>query len=233
MKKERKNVAISILGDSISTFEGYNPNGYAVFYDKQMQQITGLTSVDDTWWGRVIRTMKASLCVNDSYSGSLVTGNGFPAASSVERTSNLEKKDTKPDIILLYIGFNDFGNGIRISPDPMGDNDYHCFEPAYDGMLKRLKHNYPKATIVCGSLMRTKIESNHSFSFPETYTGVPYEEYNEAIRRIALKNQCILADLAKSDVRYETLDGTHPTAKGHTTIADEWIARLTELGIQG
>ena len=33
--------SVSILGDSISTFEGCNPHGYAVFYDKEMQKIRG------------------------------------------------------------------------------------------------------------------------------------------------------------------------------------------------
>ena len=31
--------------------------------------------------------------------------------------------------------------------------------------------------------------------------------------------------------RYETLDGSHPTAKGHNTIADAWIKSLAESGI--
>ena len=35
---------ISIMGDSISTFESFNPDGYCVFYDAQMQYVNGLTS---------------------------------------------------------------------------------------------------------------------------------------------------------------------------------------------
>ena len=41
---------ISVMGDSISTFESFNPEGYSVFYDIQMQYINDLTSVNDTWW---------------------------------------------------------------------------------------------------------------------------------------------------------------------------------------
>lgn len=40
---------VSILGDSISTYNGYNPNGYAVYYDEEMQIRNGLKSVYDTW----------------------------------------------------------------------------------------------------------------------------------------------------------------------------------------
>lgn len=39
---------ISVLGDSISTFEGYNPAGYEVFYDNIVSHNNGLSSVDDT-----------------------------------------------------------------------------------------------------------------------------------------------------------------------------------------
>ena len=40
---------ISIMGDSISTFESFNPEGYSVFYDSQMQYLNGLSSSEDTW----------------------------------------------------------------------------------------------------------------------------------------------------------------------------------------
>lgn len=69
---------ISIMGDSISTFESFNPDGYCVFYDEQMQYINGLTLVNDTWWAQVIQALHGELCVNNSYSGSKVSGEGFP-----------------------------------------------------------------------------------------------------------------------------------------------------------
>ena len=65
---------VSILGDSVSTFQGYNPRGYSVFYDASMQRVNGLNSVSDTWWDMVIKSMHARLCVNNSYSGNRVTG---------------------------------------------------------------------------------------------------------------------------------------------------------------
>ena len=76
---------ISIMGDSISTFESFNPDGYCVFYDAQMQRVNGLGSVSDTWWDRVIKRMDGRLCVNNSYSGSKVTGDSFPAAACRSR----------------------------------------------------------------------------------------------------------------------------------------------------
>lgn len=36
---------VSILGDSISTYQNFNPDGYAVFYDYEKQIGTGVYSV--------------------------------------------------------------------------------------------------------------------------------------------------------------------------------------------
>ena len=60
---------VSIVGDSISMYEGYSPNGYKVFYNRTMQIANGLNSVYDTWWAKVDQWLHAYLCVNNSYSG--------------------------------------------------------------------------------------------------------------------------------------------------------------------
>ncbi len=48
--------AVSVLGDSISTYEGYNPQGYAVFYDRDMQLSNELNKekADEVWAKGVI-----------------------------------------------------------------------------------------------------------------------------------------------------------------------------------
>ena len=61
---------VSILGDSVSTYTGWNPEGYAVFYENGVPARNGMNSYQDTWWARVLSEMRAELCVNDSYSGS-------------------------------------------------------------------------------------------------------------------------------------------------------------------
>lgn len=72
---------VSIIGDSISTYTGYNPAGYAVFYTEENIRNNNLQSVYDTWWAKVNQFLQAFLCVNASYSGSKVSGNIFPAAN--------------------------------------------------------------------------------------------------------------------------------------------------------
>ncbi len=77
------------MGDSISTFEGYNPKGYEVYYDRQCQIVNEMRNVEDTWWMQVLHAMDAILCVNNAYSGSMVSGKTFPSAISEERLEGL------------------------------------------------------------------------------------------------------------------------------------------------
>lgn len=225
-------ILVSILGDSISTFEGFNPYGYSVFYDADKQRLNGLSDVYDTWWAKVNQALHAYLCVNNSFSGSKVTGDCFPAASCIERVSQLRTAEYVPDIILVYIGFNDFGSGINIRNETFNNTtDVSCFEGAYAVMLDRIKEQYPRAKVVCGTIMRTKVRTNTDWQFPEMFSGIKLEDYNNAIRRITTSKSVYLADFGPMNIRYETLDGSHPTKEGHQTIADAWIKCLSKLGL--
>lgn len=65
--------------------------------------------------GKVNQFINAYICVNNSYSGSKVTGEKFPSGNCDQRTSNLHTEQYTPDMILIYLGFNDFGNGVHIT----------------------------------------------------------------------------------------------------------------------
>ena len=226
--------SVSILGDSISTYEGHNPPGYAVYYSGEVPAINGLRSVSDTWWAKVIQTLDASLCVNNSYSGSEVSGWSFPAGVSEERLDLLRSSRAEPDLILIYLGFNDFGYGVRICRSENAkshDRDLSVFRDAYAFMLESLRRKYPASAIVCGTLMRSAVKGRPNWRFPERMAGISLERYNQEIRDAAVQQGCFLADLSAMDLRYETLDGAHPTIDGHRVIAEAWIRRLTELGL--
>ena len=81
-------IYVSILGDSISTYQGYGLPGYAVYYQDYYRQVNELTSVYDTWWAKVNQSLHAYICVDNAYSGSKVTGTAFPCACSPERTGH-------------------------------------------------------------------------------------------------------------------------------------------------
>ncbi len=219
---------ISIVGASISTYKNCNPDGYAVYYDAEIQSVNDMTGPDDTWWAQVIQALDGELCVNNSYSGSRVSGRGFPAACCEERTSALRTGTDRPDLILVYIGFNDFGYGVPVKRAGL-TSDLTTFADAYVHMLRAIRQKEPQAAIVCGTIMRTVMRYRHDWQFPEDYGGLPLEQYNDAIRRACRRAQCLLADTSALDLRYETLDGTHPTRKGHATIAEAWCRCLQQL----
>ena len=140
------------------------------------------------------------------------------------------------------MGFNDFGYGIPVNCAPLsndGKSNLDFFEDAYHQMLIGLRYFYPTSKIICATLMRTTLKQNSQWHFLDRLGGSCIDEYNDAIRRAASNCHIDLADIAKRhlsfadltirDRRYETLDGTHPTARGHQTIAKEWIACLSRL----
>lgn len=221
---------LSIIGDSISTYYGFVPDGNKVYYDKEKALENQLTGVDDTWWRIVCRHIGAEICVNNSYSGSRVSGKGFPCASSDERTSSLHTENATPDLILLYIGANDFGRGIGIKENPFF-YDEAVFYDAYMEMLQKIKSNYPNSKIVCATLMKSYVKNNPEWEYPLSKTGISLEEYNDAIREIANNLGVFVADLEALNTPYETLDTLHPTKEGHKTIANAWITELNGMGI--
>lgn len=223
---------VSVLGDSISTFAGCNPPDYAVFYTCEKQSEAGLLSPKDTWWGRVIDALGGELLVNDSFSGSTVVWHPSYEIESYgcsdARTGNLAKDGRGPDVILVYLGTNDWGCGIRVMPE-RGETSLGVFANAYSAMLAKLRDKYPDAEIWCLTLMESTFSARPDFVFPYRAGGWHINEYNEAIRTCAQKASCRLIDLYRHKP-YDTIDGFHPNASGMQTIADavltEWFASV-------
>ena len=94
----------SILGDSISTFEGCNPTGFRVFYEGERCAATGVREPRDTWWAQVVDALGGELLANGSFSGSMVEGAGFPAGDSAERVAALARDGQAPDAVLVFMG---------------------------------------------------------------------------------------------------------------------------------
>ena len=62
---------ISILGDGISTFEGYTPR-LGSFYSPSYVSYSGFDSAEGTWWMQAIKKLGGSVLCNNSFSGSYV-----------------------------------------------------------------------------------------------------------------------------------------------------------------
>lgn len=223
--KNRK-YKISIVGDSISTYFGFTDFGYPVYYTDEYAKLNGIESVDDMWWKIVMDNVGGELCVNNSYSGSLVIGAIRSAACSKERCARLADNEGSPDVVLIYIGTNDRAWGV-----PVGDEDDagpDTFYGSYCTMLRQIKTNYPQAKIVCATLLWAYREG---LGDSKQLGKLPYfaQEMNDAIKLAARNEGCFVADLASYNEQYETLDYCHPTKEGHKTMAQLWLKSLKDI----
>ena len=215
------NKKVSILGDSISTLEGWNPSGYNVFYKDEICFESDVYNYFDTWWGQVIDYFNCTLLANNSWSGSRVTklparAELFPSGCSSERINELSSANEKPDIIFIALGDNDWANGAKLHKCHIPEES---FADAYQIMLQKIKKAYPKAQIYCFNLFTTFIPNRPTFVFPKIYQGNNIEDYNMLIAKLASKNKCRLVDIYSRRISISTIDGSHPDKEGMTVLA--------------
>ena len=219
----------SILGDSLSTLEGFSEPRDAFYYSYGKGCETGVVTVADTWWGMVIDRLDGELLVNNSFYGSMVhkhRGCDIPSyACSDERTSALGREGAKPDVIMISVGTNDWGCGVLPKPREWGLSDSSVFSVAYDEMLRKLKNNYPMAEIWCITPFAGICRNNPEFVFPYLYAGRHIEEYCNVISECAEQHGCRLIDLYRCPHAIDTVDGFHPNREGMSIIADFVIER--------
>ena len=232
---------LSILGDSISTFKGWIPEGNLVFYPEN----GAVKDVAQTWWKIVLDELGLTLCANGSSSGSASFGYSQEAdpmyGCSDHRISQLAGADGEaPDIIIVYMGTN----GVLMSA-AIGDNDglqavgeglVGSLSDGYTMILDKIKRQYPQAQVYCCTLLlmgdwgTTEAQPFVPFVNGQNVTS---EAYSERIRLIAGNRGLPIIDLEKCGITIDnmaemTADGVHPTAEGMRLIADAVKKCLTE-----
>ena len=250
MFADRRCPRLSIMGDSISTFEGCNPEGFHVFYEGPRLESTGVCAPCDTWWGIVAQALGARVLSNGSFSGSMVEGAGFPAASSEQRVAALASQGETPDMILVFIGINDYGWGGAANQAAAGakatpaaapsvpfaqaamaaEGALVSFEEAYGLMLGRMRAAYPAARVYCCTLLPGRVTGAGHAGFAWRLRGVSLHDYNRAIRTQAQAHGCLVADLESYGLDYDAVDGTHPTKRGMCQLAALVLSSLAQAG---
>lgn len=230
-----KDKKISIMGDSISTFKNYIPSGNSVYYTGNN---CGVTTVDDTWWKKVINALNMTLCVNQSWSGSSVTdcksSYGENSYGHTDyRTSRLSEGSSIPDVIIIYMGTNDL---LTLNKSSVGTyngstdtmpTDIKTFREAYAIMLNKIITNYPEAKLYCCTLI-----PNHTYS--PTNNVSKYTAFNEAIKEVGTVFGAEIINLSACGINAHNLlaylpeDGgkLHPNPAGHSLIANQVIKTL-------
>lgn len=198
---------ISILGDSISTYQGISNDASVnstlfvnpCYYKEPFP-------IEKTYWMRIINNLGLTLCVNNSWSGGNLSGKSDESAG-VNRANYLSRDSgDKPDFVIVFMGMNDLGRGV----------DVNVFAEDYTRTLIIIKEAFPSAKVCCVNMPDRDI-------FLKKRT----ELYNEAIENAvkAAGDNFFIADLYNSRLNNDfyymnTLDGLHPDEDGMRIIAE-------------
>lgn len=231
---------LSILGDSISTFDGWITEGYACYFPMGGE----VSDVEQTWWKMVLKDTKMELCVNGSSSGSTCIGDSFSVddfqyGCSECRVGNLMgESGSFPDVIIVYMGTNDLLGSV-----PLGDNDgtrvveegmIGNFSDAYCLILDKLIAYYPNAEIFCCNLPPIGDwgpESGPTFVTFVNGLELTSEDYGRQIEIIAAAKGCKIIDLKNCGITMENMetyvtDGVHMNPEGMELIRNAVEAAL-------
>ena len=174
--------AISILGDSYSTYQGYMScdSNRLWYWDKPNVKYIN-TDVDDvrqTWWHLLISSNPDyRLCLNNSFSGATICHTGYRKENYSNRS--FENRCTAlgcPDIILICGGTND-----SWADSPIGEYKYEdwtpedlfFFRPAMASMLNKIRLHYPNVEVYFILNSELKPEINESVDVVCAHYGVP------------------------------------------------------------
>lgn len=208
----------SILGDSISTFEGYIQEADHSWYPKE-PDFNNVQSVDETWWKMFEAEFGSAVDVNNSYSGSPIAyddwndgvDSGAKTWSFIGRSGNVGN----PDLILVFGGTND-SSIINSHGGTVGEykysgwteDDLTAYRPALAYLLNKLKTDHPSAQIVLmlgGWIIESVKDSTHTIC---DYYNVPCVE----LTGVSMANG-------------------HPDKDGMVTIKNQLIAFMAENGL--
>ena len=154
---------LMIFGDSISTFKGHIPEGYACYYYED-QGPTDVKRVEDTWWYGLVQEGGFNLVFNESWSSSTISYRGL-SGNDVSQTSSfirrLDKhvsegffKKNKIDTVIFFGGTNDFWSEAprgEIKHDNFTREELYTTLPAICCFMKKLREALPEAEIYCVS----------------------------------------------------------------------------------
>ena len=154
---------VSILGDSYSTFQGMNPEGYAPFYPNDKNDVT---KVEQTWWSLYIKAMGYELEKNNSWGGTTICNTGYGGMDATANSFNARYELLgDPDIIFVFGGTNDAWARSPIGEYKYADwtkDDCKAFRPALACLLVNIQKKYPKAKVyaILNSELREEINES-------------------------------------------------------------------------
>ncbi len=196
--------AVSILGDSYSTYERYTTpsTNEQWYFEPRRDSRTDVSDVTQTWWHLLCTDKKLKLDTNNSYSGSTIcfTGYGgedYTARSFVTRAASLGC----PDIILVFGGTNDsWANA------PLG-------ELKFDGIERDELFNYRQAVSYLAKYLTTR--------YPNTDIYFILNDGLKAEIGDAMRKVCQHYGISLIELKDISKTNGHPNIKGMKQIAEQ------------
>lgn len=196
---------VSIIGDSISTYQGF------IFSNEDAQMgkhypNTGGTDAEKakwapqvfneqlTWWWRLIydKMDNARLEVNNSWGGTTVsyvtekTPNMGVNVSASCKQNSLQKRYLDhglghPDVLFYFGGRNDYGHVGGNSHDLLGEYTFEALQAAYDAEAGTLYPNYSQGTV---AILRDFLEKHPQCKVMMMITDLMTDQYEDAAQAI-------------------------------------------------
>ena len=202
---------IMIFGDSYSTYEGYIPSGFAVYYSGHRELPPYVFDVKRTWWGRILDATDSTLVQNNSWSGSTLGNTGYNntdcsnSSSFIYRFEKLWSEgffeENRIDTLFVFGGTNDSWSEAPLGElkfDNIEKSDLFCVLPAISYFAGTLKEKLPDTKIVFIANCEIK------------------EEVIDAIRK-----SCEHYDLTFVGLSNIDKENRHPTELGMEQIASQ------------
>lgn len=223
-----KGKKISVLGDSMSAYQGQIPSGFETYYTTTIMDITNM------WWQRLVSEYGMVKEVINAWSGSRVS-KGYTdnrvAMCEESRLSNLGS----PDVIVFFGGINDWRYLCALGDyHTTGSFDLTKFRPAYEYVLQQLLSRYPRAKVIaCTPCQDGRLAD--SPNFPQINSVGYLYDYVETIRHLCKIYGVPCVDLFQnSGITYwngqadanntptvnntKTFDGLHPNISGQSDL---------------
>lgn len=214
LKNILKNKYVSILGDSISTYEGYsndyiNTNSTIEKNRSYYKESNYIMEVTDTWWLKTINSLDMKLLVNNSFSGDKVSTGGQTRSKELHDNTGTT---ILPNIIFVYMGINDYIKNVTIED----------FTINYDNMINNIKTTYPESEIYILNLIPTKASLRDLTEFNKVIIDT-IDKYNVSLVDINTKSNIDLSNCSTYMVDAKCL---HPNITGMSTISNVIIDTL-------
>lgn len=197
----------SFIGDSISTFQDYVPEGYATFYPYPTADVN---DVNQTWWMKVCNKIGASMYINNSYSGSCVATDGSSSSSNVDRLEKLVVNEKSADVIIIFMGSNDAGNNSGILESKFGEK--------YESMINSIYELCgEEVEIILCTLPQSKL-----------YKDERQQSFSAEILKVAEKFNLEVVDFRNFDLKPYLIDSAHPETPGMEAMANMIVDQLVD-----